>query len=204
MDFIGYDTFLLLVLLILVGIVLFLSLVTTIYVTRFSKRIADLEKTVEGFVKHSSSHALSKSVAEAGTVTPIPAAAAPAKEVVQEVAASPQPAERKKFDVGTDAPDIPSGMKNLCTLYDLDSLTVSSPDGLVIASSGHPSAITEAAQFSYAFLTGAPITEEGVHVFPVDFHAHPLVGIYRSSGSFQDSSLDSLKKDLEKILEKWI
>lgn len=202
MDFIGYDIFLLLVLLVLVGIVLFLSLVTTIYVTRLSKRIADLEKTVAGFVERPSSRALSKSVT--GSVTPSPAAAAPLKEVVQEVEASPQLEERKKFDVSSDAPDIPSGMKNLCTLYGLDSLTVSSPDGLVIASSGHPSAITEAAQFSYAFQTGAPIDEEGIHVFPVDFHAHPLVGIFRSSGSFQDSSLDSLKKDLETILEKWI
>lgn len=203
MDVISYDTFLLLVLLILVGIVLFLSLVTAIYTIRLSRRIADLEKKDTGAVEKVVSRPVARNIAD--VAVSMPETTVFAKDVVQKTQAPPKAAETKKqFDVNTDAPDIPTGIKNLCTLYGLESLTVSSPDGLVIASSGHSSAITEAAQFSYAYQTGAPITEDGIQVFPVDFHANPLVGILRSQGIVQDSSLEAMKNDLELILEKWI
>lgn len=202
MEIISYDTFLLLVLLILVGIVLFLSLVIAIYVIRLSRRITDLEKKDARAVKPALPRSVAKSKAD--VAVPRPETTAFTQEVTQKVQTPPKTEVKKKFDVNTDAPDIPTGIKNLCTLYSLDSLTVSSPDGLVIASSGHPSAVTEAAQFSYAFQTGAPITDEGVFVFPVDYHASPLVGILRSQGTIQDSLLEAMKKDLELILEKWI
>lgn len=202
MDTISYDTFLLLVLLILVGIVLFLSLVTAIYTIRLSRRIADLEKKGARAVGPVASRPVTRKPAD-GSESP-PETPAFTQEVVQKVQTPPKDEIKKQFNVNTDAPDIPTGIKNLCTLYGLDSLTVSSLDGLVIASSGHPSAITEAAQFSYAFQTGAPIPDEGVHVFPVDYRANPLIGILRSQGIVQDSTLAALKKDLELILEKWI
>jgi len=194
MDIVSFDTFLLLVLLILVGIVLFISLVTAIYVIRLSRRIIDQEKEEESAKKRRpiepvSSRAITKEVTGA--------AVAP-----QEFPSPVKKVAERKFDISRDAPDIPTGMRNLCTIYGLNSLTVSSPDGLVIASSGHPSAVTEAAQFSYAFQTGAPIQEAGVHVFPVDFHATPLVGILRSPDAIWDSLSDSLQKDLLKLLEK--
>lgn len=202
MDTISYDTFLLLVLLILVGIVLFLSLVTAIYTIRLSRRIADLEKKDTRAVEPVASRPVARNTADVAVSRQ--ETTAPTQEVVQKVQTPPKDEGKKKFNVNTDAPDIPTGIKNLCALYGLDSLTVSSLDGLVIASSGHPSAITEAAQFSYAFQTGAPIPDEGVHVFSVDYHANPLVGILRSQGIVQDSSLAAIKKDLELILEKWI
>lgn len=202
MDTISYDTFLLLVLLILVGIVLFLSLVTAIYTIRLSRRITDLEKKDTRAVEPVASRPVARNTA--GVAVSRQETTAPTHEVVQKVQTPPKDEGKKQFNVNTDAPDIPTGIKNLCALYGLDSLTVSSLDGLVIASSGHPSAITEAAQFSYAFQTGAPIPDEGVHVFSVDYRANPLVGILRSQGIVQDSSLAAIKKDLELILEKWI
>lgn len=202
MDTISYDTFLLLVLLILVGIVLFLSLVTAIYTIRLSRRIADLEKKDTRAVEPVASRPVARNTADVAVSRQETTAFT--QEVVQRVQTPPKDEGKKPFNVNTDAPDIPTGIKNLCALYGLDSLTVSSLDGLVIASSGHPSAITEAAQFSYAFQTGAPIPDEGVHVFSVDYHANPLVGILRSQGIVQDSSLAAIKKDLELILEKWI
>lgn len=202
MDTISYDTFLLLVLLILVGIVLFLSLVTAIYTIRLSRRIADLEKKDARAVEPVASRPVARNTE--GVAVSRQETTAPTQEVVQKVQTPPKDEGKKQFNVNTEAPDIPTGIKNLCALYGLDSLTVSSLDGLVIASSGHPSAITEAAQFSYAFQTGAPIPDEGVHVFSVDYRANPLVGILRCQGIVQDSSLAAIKKDLELILEKWI
>ncbi|MFA5001704.1 MAG: hypothetical protein WC502_01880 [Methanolinea sp.] len=202
MDTISFDTFLLLVLLILVGIVLFLSLVTAIYTIRLSRRIADLEKKDTRAVEPVVSRPVARNTE--GVAVSRQETTAFTQEVVQRVQTPPKDEGKKPFNVNTDAPDIPTGIKNLCALYGLDSLTVSSLDGLVIASSGHPSAITEAAQFSYAFQTGEPIHDEGVQVFSVDYRANPLVGILRSQGIVQDSSLAAIKKDLELILEKWI
>lgn len=191
MEPISFDTFLLLVLLILVGIVLFLSLVIAIYVVRLSRRVDELEAKRRDVAEKVKPPAIRKKEPAAHAAPPIPPVTA-RKE------------RKRAFDASRDAPDIPTGMQNLCSIYGLDSLTVSSPDGLVIASSGHPGAVTEAAQFSYAYQTGTPIDEAGVMVFPVDFNASPLVGILRSNAEVQASSIASLQKDLVKLLEKWI
>ncbi len=191
MDSVSIDTFLLLVLLILVGIVLFLSLVIALYVIRLSRDITGRERL------------------EVGRGRMVPAKTQKVQgvsgETVPIVAPSPrEPVQETAFDASKDAPDIPTGMKNLCERYGLTSLTVSSADGLVIASSGHPDAVTDAAQYSYAFLTGAPLGERGVSVFPVDFGSTPLVGIIRSTGNVPGDSLEALQKDIARLLERWI
>lgn len=191
MDMVSFDTFLLLVLLVLVGVILFLSLVTAIYVIRLSQRVTG-SRIPDG--------------SSAGSVTVVtPSAQESEIESITRVAPpSAQAPVAIEFDVSRDAPDIPTGMKYLCRLYGLHSLTVSSSDGLVIASDGNPSAVSDAAQFSYAFQTGETINEEGVQVFGFDFRATPLVGIVRSQGIIKDSALNSLQKDLLLILQRWI
>ncbi|HOT03326.1 MAG TPA: hypothetical protein PK069_04020 [Methanolinea sp.] len=191
MDFVSLDTFLLLVLLILVGIVLFLSIVIALYVIRLSRDITG------------------RQLAELERGRPVPVKTQVREEMPSETApvVIPRPLEQVPeiaFDPSKDAPDIPTGMKNLCAMYGLSSLTVSSADGLVIASSGHPDAIADAAQYSYAFMTGAPVKESGVQVFPVDFGSTPLVGILRSTENVPGATLDVLQKDLVKLLERWI
>lgn len=196
-DAVSFDTFILLVLLILVGIVLFISLVTAIYVIRLSRKVVEPEGKPGRKFEPSTTGISPEKPVHAGE----PQAVHPAQAEV------PSPVTRKeerKFNLATDAPDIPTGIQNLCTLHGLDSLTVSSQDGLVIASSGHPLAVSEAARFSYAFQTGDSIHEEGVQVFPVDYHASTLVGILRSHDAVPDSNIAILQKDLTGILEKWI
>ncbi len=187
---VSFDTFILLVLLVLVGIVLFLSLVTAIHVIRLSREIAFRQKREEK-----------------ATGRNAPPAGSDVKNQADTVAAAtytPVAGRKRDFDVTQDAPDIPTGMKNLCAHYDLTSLSISSPDGLLIASSGYPGAINDAAQYSYAFQTGVPIKESGVQVFPVDFGTSPLVGILRSTSALPDTSVDSLQDDIAALLKRWI
>lgn len=191
MDSVSIDTFLLLVLLILVGIVLFLSLVIALYVIRLSRDIAGrqlLEVERGGPIPEKTKVREERPGEAAPVVVPGP----------------PEPVQEIAFDPSRDAPDIPTGMKNLCGRYDLSSLTISSADGLVIASSGHPDAVTDAAQYSYTFMTGTPVKESGVQVFPVDFGGTPLVGILRSTENVPGASLDALQKDVVKLLKRWI
>ncbi|OPX67360.1 MAG: hypothetical protein A4E37_01424 [Methanoregulaceae archaeon PtaB.Bin056] len=191
MDPVSMDTFLLLVLLILVGIVLFLSLVIALYVIRLSRDISGrgrLEVGVKRPVLPKTQKREEISGETASPVVPSPA----------------EPLQESAFDVSRDAPDIPTGMKNLCRRYGLASLTVSSADGLVVASSGHPDAVADAAQYSYAFLTGVPLRESGVFVFPVDFRGTPLVGILRRTADLPGASLEALQKDIARLLERWI
>lgn len=192
MESVSFEAFLLLVLLILVGIVLFLSLVIAIYLIRLSREIVPSEKRKEPARKPvvSTTNQVSAMVSKPAPVAAPPDGVAPVHE--------------SGFDPSRDAPDIPTGMKNLCARYGLSSLTVSSSDGLVIASSGHSTAIADAAEFSYAFQTGKPIQEEGVQVFPVEFGNSLLVGILRGSGNLEDRALRELQKDISRLLERWI
>jgi len=191
---ITFDLFLLIITLILIGIVLFISLVSVIYTVRIAYKLDTLLKVLDSFrpvpkreYPASSKEAATqeaKSEAIAGETVPIPA--------------------KERFDPIRDAPDIASGMHRLCEIYDLAALTLTSPDGLVVASSGDPSADEDAARMSYAAASGTPINQRGMSVFPMEYKGSNLVGIVKSQGQVSDATLAALRRDIEALLERWI
>lgn len=194
MEVITFDLFLLITGLILVGIILFLSLVSVIYTVRLAYKMDTLTKMIDTF------RPVSKvDYSIPGIETKIKGGKPEIS--VKETVSVP---EKPKFDPTRDAPDIPSGMHRLCEIYGIESLTLSTPDGLVVASTGHPSAGDDAARVSYASVTGTPVSEEGISVFHTDYKGNDLVGIIRGNREIPKDLLGELKKDINSLLERWI
>jgi hypothetical protein len=194
MEVITFDLFLLITGLILVGIILFLSLVSVIYTVRLSYKMDTLAKMIDTFRPVSKSD---NSIHSIGTRVK---AGESAISAIKSVSFPKRP----KFDPVRDAPDIPSGMRRLCDIYGIDSLTLSSPDGLVVASTGHPLAGDDAARVSYASTTGTPFRESGVSVFHTEYKGNDLVGIIRGNKELPEDLLGELKKDINSLLERWL
>ncbi|MCQ8893668.1 MAG: hypothetical protein NQU46_03415 [Methanolinea sp.] len=188
------DIFLLFVILILTGIILFLSLISVIYTLRLAQKVENALQGTEGRTP--------------GT-TGAPPVRGPVPGGAEKTASTGDvvirpPGGRETFDPVRDAPDIPSGMQRLCHIYGLDSLTLSSPDGLVVASSGHPSAIDEAARVSYAYMTGGVPEDDSARVFTMDYKGNPLIGIMRPKKNTPDPDIPAITRDLSAILKRWI
>jgi len=192
---ITFDLFLLIIALVLIGIVLFISLVSVIYTVRLAYKMDTLLKVLDSFrpvpkmeypvpseepttQKRRSDHTT------AGEAVPIPV--------------------KERFDPVRDAPDITSGMRRLCEIHGIEALTLSNPDGLVVASSGDPSADEDAARMSYAAASGTTISERGMSVFPLEYKGSNLVGIIKSQSQIGEAALAALRKDIESLLERWI
>jgi hypothetical protein len=88
--------------------------------------------------------------------------------------------------------------------YSLDSLTVASYDGLVVLSSGNPSAESDAAYFSHRIITGEETGNDGINVDTVEFRGSPLLIITRSSNRHPDDQADSIKNDIRRVLRDWL
>jgi ABC-type Na+ efflux pump permease subunit len=88
--------------------------------------------------------------------------------------------------------------------YSLDSLTVASYDGLVVISSGNPSAESDAAYFAQRVKTGEKIGKDGVSVNTVEFMGSLLLIITRSSNGLPDDQVDSIKNDIRWVLRDWL
>ncbi|MDH7511111.1 MAG: hypothetical protein QHH04_08755 [Methanolinea sp.] len=194
MEAITFDLFLLITGLILVCIILFLSLVSVIYTVRLAYKMDTLTKMID-------------------IIRPVPKVEYPIPSVEKKVESGDSGISAKetvsvpeipKFDPVRDAPDIPSGMQRLCEIYGIESLTLSTPDGLVVASTGHPLAGDDAARVSYASMTGNPVNESGVSVFHTEYKGNDLVGIIRGNKEIPEDLLGELKKDISSLLERWI
>ncbi len=194
MDVITFDLFLIITGLILTAIILFLSLVSVIYTVRLAYKMDTLVKLMDTYRPVSKiDHPLPGREPRAREGTPGTAA--------QESVTIPG---KTKFDPARDAPDIPTGMRRLCEIYRFESLTLSSPDGLVVASSGHSSADEDAARISYALMTGSPLGERNLSFFPMEYKGSEMVAIIRRSEDVPEGNLDELKKDICSLLEKWL
>ena len=88
--------------------------------------------------------------------------------------------------------------------YSLDSLTVASYDGLVVISSGNPSAESDAAYFTQRIKTGEKIGKDDVCVNTVEFMGSPLLIITRSRNGLPDDQADSIKNDIRRVLRDWL
>lgn len=107
-------------------------------------------------------------------------------------------------DRGRGRSDISSGIDRLARAYNLDSLVISTTDGLVVASSGSQDPEYEAAFYSAdtpARMSGA---EPGVSVFPTGYRDVPLIGIARGGTSLPSGVVGDLEADIRSLLSQGI
>jgi hypothetical protein len=132
-----------------------------------------------------------------------PAEAGPSikEDVNQNVAATPYC--NHIVDVLEDRTDIRKNMESLGKKYGLESITLSSPDGLVIASSD-PDASEIAAQYSHKVRLGIKPEDSRVQVFEMHYRGSPLIGIIRSDRPLPAGWLSPLEEDVKKILNWWL
>jgi len=191
---ITFDLFLLIITLVLIGIVLFISLVSVIYTVRLAYKMDTLLKVLDSF------RPVPKMEYPAPSGEPTPQKSRFDTSAGESVSIP----IKERFDPVRDAPDIMSGMRRLCEIHGIEALTLSNPDGLVVASSGDPSADEDAARMSYAAASGTPISERGMSVFPLEYKGSNLVGIIKSQSQISEAALAALRKDIESLLERWI
>lgn len=187
-DIVSIEVFLLLVILVILSIALFLLLLIALYVTRLYRRLRPLP-----------SQPRTGAVEQKGNSS---ASAAPAKSVFPGEAqvADLQP---PSVDLGK-ARDLSSGMELICSVFGLDSLTIATWDGLVVASSGSPSRIEDAALYSRIYQGKGEIEDKSVHLFELDFNGSRLIGIVRRREELVRTWIDALRNDVITLLQAWI
>lgn len=94
-------------------------------------------------------------------------------------------------------------MRALCEKYGLDSCTIATRDGLVVASSlDDPE--EEAAQYSYLYVNGIAPSDPFSRLFGLSYHGGEVVGIIKGKEEVLARSPDALEDELQAILDWWL
>jgi uncharacterized membrane protein len=99
-----------------------------------------------------------------------------------------------------DEGDISKNMKAFMEKYRLDSFTLSSDDGLVIASTSADGQ-DDAANYTQSFRNGIQSPEPGITIFGMTHHGSTIIGIMRSTHRIPIPVPGDLETDANNILE---
>jgi hypothetical protein len=102
-----------------------------------------------------------------------------------------------------DQGDITKNLQALVVKYHIDGITLSTTDGLMIATTTS-SGQKDAAQFSQALKLVDPPAEPGIKLFSIMHKGSSVIGIVRSDHQLADNSLKNIERDTEKIMNWWI
>ncbi len=189
MDSVSIEVFLLLIIVVLLSVILFLLLLTALYVTRLYRRLKPLPPQPR-----------TGAVGQKGNSSAV--AAVPGKSVspgTVQVETPPPPSA----DMG-QARDLQSGMELICREYGLDSLTIATWDGLLVASNGSTSRTEDAALYSRIFRIKGEIEDKSVQLFELEFKGSRLIGIARRKEPMAETWTASLRHDVTTLLRAWI
>ena len=111
----------------------------------------------------------------------------------------------------TDAESVQHSIEALSNKYFLESATITSDDGLVIASSSDRSE-EEAAEFSFMFQEAQKIrhtnlislAEIGVYICAINSREIPLICILKSEYTIESNRLNKIREDAEAIIKRWV
>ena len=126
-----------------------------------------------------------------------------AQSLAQPEVMHPAPECHRTVDVLQDRTDIRRNMEAIGEKYGLDSITLASPDGLVIGSSD-PDAVPIAAQYSHMMKRGIKPEDSRMRVFEMHYRGSPLIGIIRVDHPLDTPWLSSIEEDIRKILNLWL
>jgi hypothetical protein len=103
----------------------------------------------------------------------------------------------------TDQGDITRNLHALISKYHLDALTLSTTDGLMIASTSETGQ-DDAAHYGHVLTPGETPSIPDIRLFFLSHKGSSVVGIIRSGQRVPDSSLERIRNDTEKIMNWWI
>lgn len=103
----------------------------------------------------------------------------------------------------TDHGDITKNLHALVLKYQLGGITLSTTDGLMIASTSEYGS-RDAAYYGQAVNNGVIPSVPGMKLFQVTYKGSLVTGIIRSDHLVTDISLENIKNDIKMILIWWI
>jgi hypothetical protein len=103
----------------------------------------------------------------------------------------------------TDLGDITKNLHALVSKYHLDAITLSTTDGLMIAST-RENGQDEAAHYGQVFKQGEAPSVPGMKLFYMTHKGSSVIGIIQSDSLIPDISLERIRNDTEKIMKWWI
>ncbi|MEI7434604.1 MAG: hypothetical protein WCJ93_10170 [Methanomicrobiales archaeon] len=103
----------------------------------------------------------------------------------------------------TDLGDITKNLHALVSKYHLDSITLSTTDGLMIAST-RENGQDMAAYYGQVFKQGEAPSVPGMKLFYMTHKGSSVIGIIQSDNLIPDISLERIRNDTEKIMKWWI
>ena len=115
-------------------------------------------------------------------------------------AAEPAPAPVPDVDL-LDCQDLRESVAALAGKYSLESFTIATSDGLILASSGGTTAQEDAALFNQKNGSESP---EGLVLFSLNHKGSDLTGIIRSGGIIAGDLQERIESDTKDILNRWI
>jgi hypothetical protein len=121
----------------------------------------------------------------------------------QNAVTSSRPDAHREVDILQEGSDIRRTMDALREKYGLESITLASTDGLVIASSDRDAAKI-AAQYIHVMKKGMKMEDSRIQVFEMYYRGSPIIGIVRSDRPLPSTRLSSIEDDTRKILNSWL
>jgi hypothetical protein len=98
--------------------------------------------------------------------------------------------------------DIVAGIGTVAGKYQINSLVIATPDGLVVASTGSSDPEYDAAHYSSLFAGTYTMPEQGVWLLPLDHRGIPLVGIARSPNTIPREMASRLAEEIKMVFER--
>ncbi|WOX58259.1 hypothetical protein [Methanoculleus receptaculi] len=87
--------------------------------------------------------------------------------------------------------------------YGLESITLATTDGLLIAST-KPGSEDDAARYSHLYLQGKLRGENGIELLGMSHRGETVIAITRSSAPLSDDQRNALEKDIQNTLQHWV
>ena len=115
-------------------------------------------------------------------------------------------AEKKQQDEEIplgDLGDITRNLHAIASKYHLDAITLSTTDGLMIATTSE-SGQDDAAHYGQVLKQGEIPSVPGMRLFDITHKGSSVIGIIRSDHLITDTSWGRIRKDTEKIMNWWI
>jgi hypothetical protein len=98
--------------------------------------------------------------------------------------------------------DIVAGIGTVARKYQINSLVVATPDGLVVASAGSSDPEYDAAHYSSLFAGTYTMPDQGVWLLPLDHRGIPLVGIARGSSTIPIEMASQMAEEIKMVFER--
>jgi len=110
----------------------------------------------------------------------------------------------KNIDLIEGREDLADSLNALTEKYSLDSVTLATRDGLIIASTNPETAQDDAARYADMFVNYPLYETPGVLLFGLDHKGSDLIGIIRANNGLSDEIGQNIKDDTKDILNSWI